>query len=64
MSKTEIRYRLIKEKEPYLENKEETRGFTLVHVSNPKLPFKEVLKEFYNSVFKPTIIYNIERGER
>jgi|TARA_R110001583_G_scaffold188272_1_gene350313 hypothetical protein len=63
MSKTEIRYRLVEEEGPYLENKEETRGFTLIHGHNPKLPFKEVLKEFYNSVFKPTIIYNMERGK-
>jgi len=63
MSKTEIRYRLVKEKGPYLENKKETRGFTLIHSSNPKLPFKEVLKEFYSSVLKPTIIHNIKRGQ-
>ena len=56
MSKTDISFRLVKEKGPYLENKEETRGFTLIHGHNPKLPFKEVLKEFYNYVFKPTNI--------
>ena len=61
--KTEIRYRLVKEKGPYLENKKETRGFSLIHSHNPKLPFKEVLKEFYGSVLKPTIIHSIKRGD-
>jgi len=63
MSKTDISFRLVKEKGPYLENKKETRDFTLIHSSNPKLPFKEVLKEFYSSVLEPTIIHNIKRGQ-
>jgi len=64
MSKTNISFRLVKEKGIYLENKEETRGFTLIHGSNPKLSFKEVLKEFYKSVLEPVIIHNIKRGKQ
>jgi len=59
--KTEIRFRLVKEKGRYLEDKKETRGFTLIHGNNPKLPYESVLKEFYNSVPKPSIICDINR---
>jgi len=55
---TEIRYRLKKEKKSYLDNKQQTRGFTLVH--QDKLPIKVILEEFYESVKKPCVIHNIE----
>ena len=55
---TEIRYRLKKEKKSYLDNRQQTRGFTLVH--QDKLPIKVILEEFYKSVNKPCVIHNIE----
>ena len=41
-----IRYRLFKEKGPYLEDERMTRGYTVVE-SYTEHPFHKVLKEFY-----------------
>jgi|TARA_R100000479_G_scaffold165973_1_gene105549 hypothetical protein len=55
---TEIRYRFKEESdEKYVEDKNLTRGYTLIH-SN-KLTIEEILKEFYNDISKPCIIYDI-----
>tara|TARA_E500000318_G_C3509811_1_gene191817 strand:+ start:371 stop:556 length:186 start_codon:yes stop_codon:yes gene_type:complete len=59
---TEIRYRLKKEKDNYLDNKQQTRGFTLIH--QDKLPIKVILKEFYESVNKPCVIHNIYEDKK
>tara|TARA_Y100000592_G_C5421322_1_gene293347 strand:+ start:910 stop:1101 length:192 start_codon:yes stop_codon:yes gene_type:complete len=56
---TEIRYRLKKEKDSYLNDKQQTRGFTLIH--SDKLPIKVILQEFYASVNKPCVIHNIKK---
>jgi len=56
---TEIRYRLKKEKDRYLDDKQQTRGFTLIH--SDKLPIKVILQEFYESVNKPCVIHNIKK---
>ena len=58
---TEIRYRLKKEKDSYLDNKQQTRGFTLIH--QDKLQIKVILKEFYESVNKPCVIHKIYERE-
>ena len=55
---TEIRYRFRKEKNSYLDNKQETRSFTLIHQN--KLPIKVILQEFYESVNKPCVIHSIK----
>jgi len=56
---TEIRYRFKKEKDRYLDDKQQTRGFTLIH--SDKLPIKVILQEFYESVNKPCVIHNIKK---
>jgi uncharacterized lipoprotein YajG len=55
---TEIRYRFRKEKNSYLDNKQQTRGFILIH--QDKLPIKVILQEFYESVKKPCVIHSIK----
>ena len=58
--RTEIRYRLVDEKEkPYRENKEETRGYG----GSTRLNLKKILQEFYKDVCEPVIIIDIGQFE-